>query len=95
MVNTIPIAWIWYAIGFWYFGFIFWILLVASIIVFVIAVVKSSWKAMLISVLIFLPNAVVLFTVDFEYIMYLLLVWFIIQILMLRKIYRNNVEILK
>ncbi|PUB10120.1 hypothetical protein [Paenisporosarcina sp. OV554] len=94
MVQTIPTSWLWDVIGFWYVGFIFWILLAASIVTFIIGVVKNSWKAILISVIIFLPNVLAIITMDFEYIMYLLLVWFIIQILMLRKIYRNNVELL-
>ena len=80
----------WDVVGFWYVGFIFWLFLLASIVTFVIAVVKKSWKTMLISVLIFLPNALAIITMDFEYIMYLLLVWFIIQIHMLRKIYLDN-----
>lgn len=90
MVNTIPIEWIWYALGFWYFTFIFWILLVASIIVFVIAIVKKSWKIMLASVLIFLPNAVALVSPEWEKIMYILLLWFVTQIIMLIKIFRTN-----
>lgn len=80
----------WDVVGFWYVGFIFWLFLLSSIVTFVIAVVKDSWKTMLISVLIFLPNVLAIITMDFEYIMYLLLVWFIIQIHMLRKIYCDN-----
>ena len=89
MVNTIPIAWMWDVFDFWYLGFIIWILLVASIIVFIMAVVKVSWKVMLTSVLIFLPNVVGLIIYEYEKIIYILfLFWFITQIIMLIKIFR-------
>lgn len=77
-------------IFFWYVFIGLWILLALSILFAFYAFKKTSWKLMFISVVLSIPNTVSVLIVELEKVMYLLLVWFIIQLALLYFLYRKR-----
>ena len=64
---------------YWYVVLILWVLLAFSLVFAGYALKKISWKLMVVSVICSIPNTLFVLFVELEKIMYLLLVWFIVQ----------------
>ncbi|OIK10574.1 hypothetical protein [Bacillus sp. MUM 13] len=73
---------------FLFVGFITWLLLLSSMIFFFIAIKKKSWKTMMVSSLIMIPNIVWILSGEVEKVMYLYLLWFGLQLFFLFKFRR-------
>lgn len=43
---------------FWYVGFIFWVLLLISLITFIVAIKRESWIMTLVSLILIIPNVI-------------------------------------
>ncbi|GAA0430542.1 hypothetical protein GCM10008983_03690 [Lentibacillus halophilus] len=68
---------------YWYVALWLWVLLGLSILFAGFALKKKSRKIMIISVFCSIPNTVFVLFVELEKVMYLLLVWFIMQLVLL------------
>ncbi|MEB3053251.1 hypothetical protein [Bacillus pseudomycoides] len=70
---------------FWYVGFIFWVLLLISLITFIVAIKRESWIMTLVSLILIIPNVIFMLIDKLELIIYLALILPILQILMVVK----------
>lgn len=77
-------------IFFWYVFIGLWVLLALSILFAFYAFKKKSWKLMCISVVFSIPNTALVLIVELEKVMYLLLVWFIVQLALLHFLYKKT-----
>ncbi len=75
---------------FWYAFIGLWVLLALSILLAFYAIKKTSWKLMFISVVFSIPNTALVLIVELEKVMYLLLVWFIVQLALLSFLYKKE-----
>ncbi|MEO4052943.1 hypothetical protein [Solibacillus sp. CAU 1738] len=75
---------------YWYVVLGLWVLLALSILFTGYALKKASWQVMLTSVIFSIPNTAVVLFVELEKIMYLLLVWFIVQLALLYFLYKKR-----
>lgn len=78
---------------FWYVGFIYWLFLFASIILFVLAIKYESWRMVLSSLIVIVPNIVMLLLGEFEFIMYVTFVLPILQMVLLIKFFRKETRL--
>lgn len=74
---------------YWYVLLWLWVLLALSILFMGYALKKSSWKIMMVSVIFSIPNTIFVLFVELEKVMYLLLVWFIVQLALLYSLYKK------
>ncbi|PGS02520.1 hypothetical protein [Bacillus pseudomycoides] len=75
---------------FWYVGFIFWVLLLISLITFLVAIKRESWIMTLVSLILIIPNVIFMLIDKLELIIYLALILPILQILMVVKFIKKG-----
>ncbi|PHD97842.1 hypothetical protein COF59_28455 [Bacillus pseudomycoides] len=75
---------------FWYVGFIFWVLLLISLITFIVAIKRESWIMTLVSLILIIPNVIFMLIDKLELIIYLALILPILQILMVVKFIKRH-----
>ncbi|AIK38305.1 MULTISPECIES: hypothetical protein [Bacillus] len=75
---------------FWYVGFIFWVLLLISLITFIVAIKRESWIMTLVSLILIIPNVIFMLIDKLELIIYLALILPILQILMVVKFIKKG-----
>ena len=75
---------------YWYVVLWLWVLLALSIVFTGYALKKASWKVMIASVICSIPNTFFVLFVELEKIMYLLLVWFIVQLALMYSLYKKG-----
>ena len=75
---------------YWYVLLWLWVLLALSISFMGYALKKASWKLMMVSVITSIPNTIFVLFVELEKVMYLLLVWFIVQLALLYSLYKKH-----
>ncbi len=75
---------------YWYVVLGLWVLLALSILFTGYALKKRSWQAMVASVLCSIPNTAFVLSVELEKIMYVLLIWFIVQLALLYFLYKKH-----
>ena len=75
---------------YWYVLLWLWVLLALSIIFMGYALKKASWKLMMVSVIFSIPNTIFVLFVELEKVMYLLLFWFIVQLVLLYSLYKKH-----
>lgn len=54
------------------------------------ALKKAAWKLMVVPVIFSIPNTIFILFVELEKLMYLLLVWFIAQLVLLYSLYKST-----
>ena len=75
---------------YWYVVLWLWVLLALSILFTGYALKKVSWKVMIASVIFSIPNTIFVLFEELEKVMYLLLVWFIVQLALLYSLYKKH-----
>ncbi len=75
---------------YWYALLWLWVLLALSILFTGYALKKASWKLMMVSVIFSIPNTIFVLFEELEKVMYLLLVWFIVQLALLYSLYKKH-----
>ncbi|PEP39481.1 MULTISPECIES: hypothetical protein [Bacillus] len=75
---------------FWYVGFIFWVLLLISLITFLVAIKRESWIMTLVSLILIIPNVIFMLIDKLELIIYLAIILPILQILMVVKFIKKG-----
>ncbi len=78
---------------YWYVLLWLWVLLALSVLFMAYALKKASWKLMIVSVVSSIPNTIFVLLVELEKVMYLLLVWFVVQLAILYSLYQKHSKI--
>ena len=80
---------------YWYVVLILWVVLAFSLILTGYALKKTAWKLMVVSVVCSIPNTLFVLLIELEKIMYLLLVWFIVQLILFSFLYKKRPLVLE